>query len=407
MSAEVINQVLAEEAGRISQDILMETQHQSPWIDLVQTGLWPEGMGDIIKVLTFGRSFPATAGGVLTGGTWSSITSAGTYGGAGGACLPTVTNVNSGSTEEEYNLEQSALESDRLCVNNLRAAFQRDKQLNALKGNLAESTKFVLIERARDEFSRLATHQVLVAADGVTESTTMPSGSGKSPGILKQAFLNKYYEKLVFNGAGSSKLIPRLDGAPVFPFITTFLQSDALKQETNYRDDYRYNPEMVSELLKVYAGLGATSKPVRGYQHLIDPLPPRWEWTGAAWNRVWPYVRSAGDQGYVFTENAAYETAAWEDSYIYNPDVVKLLFPSSITNAGGGASFQPVQYRGEWKWQNQVNLDTASEAYNPDGTLGRFRAVFATGSEPIKPRFGVRVRHARCLDNTALYAACS
>jgi len=405
MSAEIINQVLAEEAGRIASDILSETQHQSPWIDLVQTGAWPEGMGDTIKILTFGRAFPATGAGVLTGGTWSAITDS-TYGAAGGACLPTVSTVKSGSTEDEYNLVQMALESDRLCVTNLRNSFQREKQLSAMKDNLAESSKFVLIERARDEFSALATHQVLVASNGVTESTTMPSGSGKTPGVIKQAFLNKYYEKLVFNGAGSAKLLPKLNGAPTFPFITSFLQSDALKQETNYRDDYRYNPEMVSELLKVYAGLGAMSSPVRGYQHIVDPLPPRWEYSGA-WNRVWPYTRVAGDTGYVFQENAAYETAAWEDSYIYNPDVFRMLFPSSIANAGGGATFQPVQYRGEWKWQNQVNLDTASEAYNPDGTLGRFRAVFATGSEPLKPRFGVRIRHARCLDNTALYAACS
>lgn len=406
MSAEVINQVLAEEAGRIAPDILTETVHQSPWIDLPQTGMWPEGMGDTIKVLTFGRALPATGAGVLTGGTWSEITSS-DYGGAGGSCLPTVTNVNGGSSSEEFSLSHTALESDRFCVTNLRNSFQREKQLNALKMNLADSTKFVMIERNRDLFSSLATHQVLVAANGVTESTSMPSGSGKSPGVIKQALLSKYYEKLIFNGGGNSQLIPKQDGAPVFPFITTFLQSDALKLESNTRDDYRWNPNRVDELFKVYAGLGAMSAPHRGFQHIIDPLPPRWEYTGA-WNRVWPYIRQAGGEaGYEFVENPAYETAAWEDSFIFHPDVYRMLYPSSITNAGGGASFQPVQYRGEWKWLNVVNTDTQSEAYNPDGTLGRFRAIFSCGAEPIKPRFGVRIRHARCIDETELYAACS
>src|SRR5690348_7332740 len=121
MAAETINQVLVEEAGRIGLDILNETQHTSPWIDLVQTGLFPEGMGDTIKVLTFGRAFPATAGGVMTGGTWSTLDA--TYGTAGGGCLPTVANVNSGSSSEEYALYQTALESDPLCVNNLRHSF--------------------------------------------------------------------------------------------------------------------------------------------------------------------------------------------------------------------------------------------------------------------------------------------
>lgn len=406
MSATVINQVLAEEAGRIGLDILSETMHQTPWIDLVQNGLWPDGMGDTIKVLTMGRAFPATAGGVLTGGTWTSITSAGTYGQAGGACLPTVSTVNSGSTAEEYSLAQSALESDRFCVTNLRSAFARERQLASIRENLAESTKFVMVERARDEYARLATHQVLVAADGVTESTTMPSGSGKTPGVIKGPLLTKYYEKLIFNGAGSSKLLLKQDGSPIFPFITTTFQSDALKRESGTRDDYRWNPTLVGELVKLYSGYGALSAPLRGFQHIVDPLPPRWEYSGA-WNRVWPYVRSAGDQGYVFTENPAYETAAWEDSYIFHPDVMRMLYPSSIASAGGGTSFQPVQYRGEWKWQNEINLDSASAAYNPDGTLGQFRAIFQTATEPLKPRFGVRIRHARCIDNTTLYAACS
>jgi hypothetical protein len=46
-------------------------------------------------------------------------------------------------------------------------------------------------------------------------------------------------------------------------------------------------------------------------------------------------------------------------------------------------SFNPVNYRGDFKWINYPD-----EVINPDGTIGFFRGVLASASKPIKPEFG-------------------
>jgi hypothetical protein len=138
-----------------------------------------------------------------------------------------------------------------------------------------------------------------------------------------------------------------------------------------------------------------------GFQHVIDPLPPRWNWNGVSFDWVPPYKEVAGDgETVIITENDAYETAAWEDSYIFNPEVCLALFPGSISNINA-AKFESHGYRGDWRWVNEYDRDV-----NPDNKIGFFRGVFKHGTEPLYPEFGVVIRHARC-DLTPLYAACS
>lgn len=401
MAADTINSFFAEESGRIEQDILRRTTHISPWIDLVQTGPWTDEMGQALKVLTASRVLPADSNGNLTEPTWTDIVSDAGYGSAGGACLPTVTTLKGGADLEEFNLAQTALESETLCVTNFRSVFELKRQVAALKKGLVESTKFTLVERFRSEFARLCTNHILVTSQGAVESTTMPSGSGKTPAVMTNELLVDAYSNLVHIGATDSPLLMKADGSPLFSLFTSLEASRNLKRASGIRDDYRYNDRLVGELTKIFSNYGALSMPVDGFQHLIDPTPPRWQYSGG-WVRVWPYVRVATDKGYKLIKNDAYRTAAWEDTFIFHPEVFKALFPKSITTAGEGTSFQPVQYRGDWKW-----LNIAHRSDNPDNTMGFWRGVFTMASEPLYSDFGYRIRHARCRNQTGFYAACS
>ena len=56
--------------------------------------------------------------------------------------------------------------------------------------------------------------------------------------------------------------------------------------------------------------------------------------------------------------------------------------PSPLGNTGG-ISFDPVSYKGDFKW---LNIQDA--VINPDGTIGFFRGILASASKPIKPDFG-------------------
>ena len=171
-----------------------------------------------------------------------------------------------------------------LCIENIRSAYEVGKQLDSMKKNLADVTKFVMQETYRDEFYSRCTQAVVVKTTGLVTGTAIAdvSGSG-SPAVVTNEFLQDYYDRLIFNSAGNSNLLMREDGAAVFPFITSMQTSRVLKIASGYRDDYRWSPERNSELFKVYSALGAVSKPVFGMQHIIDTTPARWEWSGSAW----------------------------------------------------------------------------------------------------------------------------
>ena len=112
-----------------------------------------------------------------------------------------------------------------------------------------------------------------------------------------------------------------------------------------------------------------------------------------------PSGSTAGRKNFL---NGTVDFAASDIPFVFHPEVIKMLYPNSIASVGEGTSFQPVTYRGEWHWQNILHATD-----NPDGTIGKFRGIFTMGTEPLFADFGYRIRHARCRNQTAFYAACS
>ena len=217
---------------------------------------------------------------------------------------------------------------------------------------------------------------------------------------LTRGILDRIYMQLIRDGGGLNPM-GRENGRPVFTMITSAETSGALiRQEgaSGTLSDFRYSTR-VNELL---APLGV-ERSYRGYYHIIDPFPRRYNYTGggspggSTWTEVLPYVEdSAGYQGQQGSENRwvvnpLYETAEYEDTFIYHQDVFESLIPSPLANAGSGVSFDPLTYRGDYKW---LNIKDRYE--NPDGSWGYYRGVLANAAKPIKPQWGYVVRHRRC-----------
>ena len=57
---------------------------------------------------------------------------------------------------------------------------------------------------------------------------------------------------------------------------------------------------------------------------------------------------------------------------------MQTLVPEPISG-GNGVAFDPVSYKGEFKWTNLPDV-----SLNPDGTIGFFRGIMASASKPIK-----------------------
>lgn len=427
-----INNILVQEANRIGQDIYKNTLHQSAWVDLIKKSTFPDGMGYQLNTLVYDRALPQNDGAntgtfATLGLNWAAVASSALA--TDNSALGTGTIAGSSSDRtgprnksaridftkklKSYNLQRASVESPRINVDDLRFAAYRTEQLSAIMDILRQSTQRSWEDRNRDEYDRLCANVVVckTLANGSTSFTTNnegvatlgASGSGaffdtdidanedslpdpanaKTPGaLISNKILDRIYMQIVRAGGGA-KAYGRENARPIFGLVLSSEASYALQTETGFREDIRFNNSKVSDLI---APLGV-EKAFRGYYHLIDDLAPRADFDTATDKilRVYPEVYSSG----VLIPNPAYDTAAYELAYVLHEEVMESLIPGPVS-AGSGVSFNPVNYRGDFKW-----LNIPDEVINPDGTVGFFRGVLASASKPIKTNFGYVIAFQR------------
>lgn len=411
-----IDTILVAESGRIGPDIYRKTLNTSPWLKLIKQNAWPDEMGQELTVLTYERSLPANT---LS---WSDVTFNGTTGGGGaasgsGSCLPPTQEIAFAQTARTYSLSHTALESPPICVNDLRYSFRRQEQLRMIFDILTENASYAWQDRYRNEYFRACGHKV--TAYGSTSGVTLPevtttnvdpnsttatntlfyasSGDILPPSsYLTQGILDRIYMKLIRDGAGNNPL-DRVNARPQFGLICSPETSDRIiRENADVRDDYRYNSGKVNELL---APLGI-ERAYRGFFHMIDEFAPRYTIVAGGdtkIQRVLPYTSAAATYGNKYDINPDYEDAEYEVSFVFHQDVLESLIPKPITSAGGNTKFDPVNYRGDFKW-----LNIPHPTQNPDGTMGFFRGVMSNGTKMIRPEWGYAILHLRCPNDLGL-----
>jgi hypothetical protein len=426
-----INTILAEEANRIGADIYQHTLHTSPWLDLTKQTAFPDGMGYQLSTLVYDRAIATTAtNGNTAGVNWSSMATLSTGGNqfntsiVGGQALDDAADnvqggrgtgnsdkrsfVQFGKQLKKYSLERAVIESPRISLEDLRFAAHRQDQLRAIMDIMTQVTRRSWENRYRDEYERVAANFVPCLASATPFLTTVDadadgaaddlfegndlagmkittSGAGAtdvSPTAnISNAIMDKIYYRQVRAGAGSNAY-GRENGRPVFAVVISSEASYKLQTEAEFRDDVRYNNAKVSDLI---APLGV-EKSFRGFYHLVDDLAPRFSINGSGvLVKVEPELVSSG----VATPNPAYDSASYEALYVMHPEVCEALIPNPLSGSNG-ISFNPTQYRGQFKWTNILN-----EITNPDGTVGFFRGVLASATKPIKTEFGYVVLFKR------------
>jgi len=376
-----VNDLLVRESGRISKMIYRRRLNSSVWLkSLIGQETWPEGMGYSISSLFYERVLPAETQ------PWADVAP-----NAGGAssCIPDATVIPVAQTLKSYNLQQTAVESLPICVNDLRYSFERGEQLKSVFDNLTQNVAWLWKDRYRSEYIRLAQHKVVLAAGLPEASIAMPETAPTS--ILVQGVLDKFYTHLNQDGAGD-EVSDRENGRPVFVAVMSDEASAKLILDNpDVRQDYRESPR-VSELL---APLGIT-RSYKGWYHMIDVFPPRWDFDpdaeeGEQWTEILPYAGTAATYGTKQEVNPAYQAAEYEDTILFHPMVYKSLVPAPITSPGGNTGFESVSYRGEFKWINEYD-----RTFNPDKNTGYFRGILMQGSKPVYPQWGYVLRHKRC-----------
>ena len=422
-SVTAINTILAEEANRIGQDVYKRTLHTSPWMDLIKQSAFPDGMGYQLTTLVYDRAVPtstSTDGSNMQGVNWAALGtingSANSFntsdrnqplkdaaddvqGGRGSSSTDRRSYVQFSKQLKQYSISRAVLESPRISLEDLRFAAHRQEQLRAILDLLTESSRYTWENRYRDEYERVAANLVPCLATGtptvtiIDQSTSALFEGAQITGVdftndfvssgssddytpsanISNKILDSLYFQLVRKGAAAESY-GKENGRPVFALVCSSEASYALQTEAGFRDDVRYNNAKVSELI---APLGV-EKSFRGFYHLVDDLAPRFTIASGTATRVLPYVVNNGITSY----NAAYDTANFEAAYIIHPQVMESQIPNPMSGSNG-LTFNPVNYRGDFKWTNILN-----EITNPDGTTGFFRGILASATKPIKTDMG-------------------
>ena len=344
---------------------------------------WTNGLSDTQRVLTVERNLPANID------TWADIATPNN--GATNTCAPTADIIPRGHTARTYSLVQKAQESDRICVNDTRNAWETNEQIAKMFANLRAVTAYTWKRRGQLEYTRVAENKVIAASGLPFNDAAFPAIAPTT--ILTQKILNIYYQTLLQMGAAEDGgALGRMDGRPQFVLVTDMDTSDTIMRETSSQNPFLWNDKRVKELL---SPLGV-DRSFRGFTHVIDTHPRRYTINGT-WTEVEPWEEVAADDGTVKRKlRAAYIEAPYTDSTIFLPNVMTMLHPRPISTVGSGTSFDPQTYVGDFKWLNVQNVDSASAYYNPDRAWGFYRSLMMSATKPVHPEFGVVIRHLRC-----------
>jgi hypothetical protein len=421
-----INQFLVTESGRIMYDIYMREQHSSPWISQPRKVAWPEGMGETIDNIMWERPYIAGSGnasgdeGPMNDWGAMSFNNGQSDGGIGGSCIPPVDDVRFSQTLRRTSLFQKAVHSPRFCVTDLLYTAKREAQMKAVEWGLGDMVRLYWINWNRDGFTRWSKKYIIEGSlqtyNDETDGMVFPPVAATSQ--LTNGILD-YFTNLLTLEKGARHALSFQNGKPVYGLITDQLTSRKLQRaDDKIREDFRYGKP---DSLLMPLGVSHT---YNSYIHMMDDMPNRYnfngelasdaasDWLGSdgllgplgeadsaytdPWVLVQPYTLIAqGDGTYRKEINPEWLAAEFQDSYIYVKEAYQLRVPGSVTSVSK-AKFDPQSYMGDFKWQNVVNLDETSPAYNPDGKLGRFRGVMSAGVEPINPHVMFTLRHKVC-----------
>jgi hypothetical protein len=389
VSCDNVQDILVRETGRFGPDIYNRVFNRSPWVKLIQRGVFPNYMGHTLSVLTYERSAPTVAE-----PTWLALTVNDGDLSEGGLCLPPATQIGIASTTRTYNLARRVLQGPDFCVEDIRFSFQLRDQLEAIVSILAEYAMIEWEIRDRHEYLRLVKWKVTVnAAVTETTNTTAPFFGGLPPtSILTQGLLNRWRARLLRDGAVLSALGME-NGAPIMTLICSFETSeDLIFRNADIRDDLRWGQPNL-----LLAPFGVT-KSYRGFYHLIDNYSMRGSISGGTWTETPAFTNTAGGypgagatKGNKTEVATAWNVAPTEISFIFDPTVLEQQIPTPITNPASQFNFDPVTYMGDFRIKNIID-----RTCNPDGTILYHRGILAAGSKPVHPERGVAFLHLRC-----------
>ena len=418
-----LNNIFERNQHQMMPDILQRLVGRNVVIDIFEKGTWPGSMGDIIDTLTVERSFALSA--AEDGSDWQAVNTNGSTVLANGqqttagAVLPPEQILTTGQTRKSMQLFTKALESDNINLDLIRGGFELANQLSITELQFTQGVEWELEKRFlyayRTTSSNLVCATMEDAQNGIQVINNGTQGFPTSiyPDIqLEQGYLDMVWDIMENETHGDGAVGHSEDGANVYMLLCEPMTSRGLKvNNADIRQDLRYAHEgtrMESPLLQPY-GMGGRC--YGNFVHKTYKMMPRYDYdiVSGKWKQqpYWLYVANPlvtnpslaipdTGTGYSWVPNPAYKSAEFSSSYVINTKVFKWLTPGMLNSPGGGATFDAPNYFPKgMQWLNERNLDKNSNYYNPDKTIGHYRAVMAAAIQPQFPTYGWCILHKR------------
>jgi hypothetical protein len=382
-TCEAINDNFQRETGRIALGTHRLGLYKDPYLRFVTQSAFPDNMGKTITNTIAQRT-------VATGSGWEVI---GVTGEAGqdNSCLAPVKKVGYAFDQKTFSLRHQAIESDWICLEDVRtSAFPIDDVNNYIK-ILADNVNKEWIERYDNDYYEAVT-KVSVEA-GLAETAGSTFGSLPNPtSVLTVGVLRELYDRLYQNNAGDDGDAVTDDGSPVFNvFAERATIENLIKLNEDVRQDIRYS-DRVNDLLGANGSSLLPKKAYGGFVFHSRPFPKRFNDDGAGgYTEVAPYIAASGAvKGTKYIINPAYKAAKYTSTVIFHPKAVEWLVPNPNLKVGK-LVYDAQNYRGDFRWINEYDKNC-----NPDKNSGYWRAKMACAAKQIFPEFGYYLLHLRC-----------
>ena len=382
-SCEAINDNFQRETGRIALGTHRLGLFKDPYLRFVTQSAFPDFMGAVITNTIAQRT-------VATGSGWEDVGVTGVSGETN-SCLAPVKKVGYAFDQKTFKLRHQAIESDWICLEDVRtSAFPIDDVNNYIK-ILADNVNKEWIERYDNDYYAAVTK--VSVEPGLAESTGTTFGSLPNPtSVLTIGVLRELYDRLYQNNAGDDGDAVTDDGSPVFNvFAERATIENLIKLNEDVRQDIRWS-DRVNDLLGANGSSLLPKKAYGGFVFHSRPFPKRFNDDGAGgYTEVAPYVSTTGaTKGTKFIINPAYKAAKYTSTVIFHPKAVEWLVPNPNLKVGK-LVYDAQNYRGDFKWINEWDKNC-----NPDKNSGYWRAKMACAAKQIFPEFGFYILHLRC-----------
>ena len=385
-TCESISDQFQRETGRIALGTHRLGLYKDPYLRFVTQSAFPDNMGAIVKNTIAQRT-------VAVGSGWEDVGITGQLGETN-SCLAPVKTVSYAFDQKEFKLRHQAIESDWICLEDVRtSAFPIDDVNNYIK-ILADNVNKEWIERYDNDYLAFSTK--VSVEPGLTESSSTSGFTSALPAptsVMTIGVLREIYDRLYQDNAGDDGDAVTDDGSPVFNvFAERATIENLIKLNNEVREDIRWS-DRVNDLLGANGSSLLPRKSYGGFVFHSRPFPKRFNDNGSGgFTEVPPYVSGGasvnGKSKYII--NPAYKAAKYTTTVVFHPKAMEWLVPNPNLKVGK-LVYDAQNYRGDFRWINEYDKNC-----NPDKNSGYWRAKMACAVKQIFPQWGYYILHLRC-----------